>query len=49
MNIIQNAVEHTREGGTINILIVEKNKNLTFTVEDIGNGFTKEALMHGTE
>ena len=49
MNIIQNAVEHTREGGTINIYIEEKNENFTFTVEDAGNGFTKEALMHGTE
>ena len=49
MNIIQNAAEHTKEGGTINIYIEEKNENLTFTVEDTGNGFTKEALMHGTE
>ena len=49
MNIIQNAVEHTKEGGTININIEEKNENLTFTVEDTGNGFTKEALLHGTE
>lgn len=49
MNIIQNAAEHTREGGTINIYIEEKNENLTFTVEDTGNGFTKEALIHGAE
>ena len=49
MNIIQNAVEHTREGGTINIYVEEKNQNLIFTVEDTGNGFTKEALMHGAE
>ena len=49
MNIIQNAAEHTREGGTINIYIEEKNENLTFTVEDTGNGFTKKALMHGAE
>ena len=40
MNIIQNAVEHTREGGTINIYVEEKNQNLIFTVEDTGNGFT---------
>lgn len=49
MNIIQNAAEHSREGGTINIYIEEKNENLSFTVEDTGNGFTKEALMHGAE
>ena len=49
MNIIQNAVEHTKEGGTITIYVEEKNGNLIFTVEDTGNGFTKEALMHGAE
>jgi len=49
MNIIQNAVEHTGEGGMINIDIEEKNENLTFIVEDTGKGFTKEALVHGTE
>ncbi len=49
MNIIQNAVEHTKEGGTINIYIEEKNENLAFTIEDTGNGFTKEALLHGAE
>ena len=49
MNIIQNAAEHTREGGTINIYIEEKNESLTFTVEDTGNGFTKKALMYGAE
>lgn len=49
MNIIQNAAEHTGEGGMINIYMEEKNGNLTFIVEDTGKGFTKEALMHGTE
>ena len=37
MNIIQNAAEHSREGGAINIYIEEKNENLIFTVEDTGN------------
>lgn len=49
MNIIQNAVEHTRGGGIINICVEETNENLTFIVEDTGKGFTKEALMHGSE
>ena len=49
MNIIKNAAEHTMEGGTINIYIREQNRKLTFTVEDTGSGFTKEALLHGTE
>lgn len=49
MNIIINAAEHTVEGGTIHITMEEKDGKLTFTVEDMGSGFTKEALLHGTE
>lgn len=49
MNIIKNAAEHTPKGGTINIYIKEQNSELTFTVEDTGSGFSKEALLHGTE
>lgn len=49
MNIIKNAAEHTPKDGTINIDINEKRGMLIFTVEDTGSGFTKEALLHGTE
>ena len=49
MNIIQNAVEHTMEKGVINIYVEEQDGKLSFTVEDSGSGFTKEALRHGTE
>lgn len=49
MNIIKNAAEHTPKGGTVNICIEEQSGELTFTVEDTGSGFTKEALLHGTE
>ncbi|MDY5032391.1 MAG: HAMP domain-containing sensor histidine kinase [Blautia sp.] len=49
MNIIKNAAEHTPKGGTINIYVEEQSKELIFTVEDTGSGFTKEALLHGTE
>ena len=49
MNIIKNAAEHTPKGGTINICIKEQSGELTLTVEDTGSGFTKEALLHGTE
>ena len=49
MNIIKNAAEHTPKDGTINIDINEKRGALTFIVEDTGSGFTKEALLHGTE
>lgn len=49
MNIIKNATEYTTEGGMINVYIEEQRGVLTFTVEDTGSGFTKEALLHGTE
>ncbi len=49
MNIIKNAAEHTPKGGTINIYIEGQSGELAFTVEDTGSGFTKEALLHGTE
>ena len=49
MNIIKNAAEHTTKGVTIYIDIQEQSGKLTFTVEDTGSGFTKEALLHGTE
>lgn len=49
INIIQNAAEHTGDGGCITVCMEESNGTLSFTVEDDGTGFTKEALMHGTE
>ena len=49
MNIIKNAAEHTPKGGIINIYIEEQSGELILTVEDTGSGFTKEALLHGTE
>lgn len=49
LNIIQNAVEHTKKIGTIKISIKEADDKLSFIVEDTGDGFTREALLHGTE
>ena len=49
MNIIKNAAEHTAEGGIINISVQDQRGELSFTVEDTGGGFTKNALLHGTE
>ena len=46
MNVIQNAVEHTKENGIIYIDAKEQDGRLTFIVEDSGSGFTKEALLH---
>lgn len=49
MNVIQNAVEHTKEKGIIYIDAKEYDGRLTFIVEDSGSGFTRETLLHGTE
>lgn len=49
VNIIQNSAEHTTQNGVINIYAEEQDGKLSFTVEDTGQGFTKEALQHGTE
>lgn len=49
MNVIKNAAEHTTKGGMIAIGIQEMCEELAFTVKDTGTGFTKEALLHGTE
>ena len=49
MNVIKNAAEHTTEDGMIYIFINEQCGALAFVVEDTGSGFTKEALLHGTE
>lgn len=49
MNVIQNAAEHAKESGTIRIQAGVQKKMMIFIVEDDGKGFTKEALLHGTE
>ena len=49
LNIVKNAAEHTDADGTINVSVEEHDSELVFTVEDTGCGFTKEALLHGTE
>lgn len=49
MNIVQNAADHTAEGGMIHLSVEEKGEYFTFIVEDTGKGFTKEALAHGAE
>ena len=38
-----------KENGIIYIDAKEQDDRLTFIVEDSGSGFTKEALLHGTE
>ena len=45
MNVIQNAVEHTKENGIIYIDAKEQDGRLTFIVEDSGSGFTKRSII----
>lgn len=49
MNVILNAVEHTKTDGIIQVDAKVQDKRIMFTVEDSGSGFTQEALVHGTE
>lgn len=49
MNVVRNAAEHMPKGGVINITATYSSKELIFTVEDSGSGFSSEALAHGTE
>lgn len=49
MNVIQNAVEHTKIDGIIQVNAKVQDKRISFTVEDFGSRFSQEALVHGTE
>lgn len=44
MNLIENAVKYSREGGKIAVHIAEDDKKLTVTVADNGIGMSKETL-----
>lgn len=51
-NIVSNGLEHTSPGKGIRIEICEKvleDPYLVVSVRDYGQGFSKEALIHGTE
>lgn len=48
-NVISNAVEYCPEGGEILLYIDSDDKNVQFTVEDSGKGFTQEELYSATE
>lgn len=49
MNVLSNAVEHTPQGGEIKFDVSENGEMLSFMITDTGNGFSDEALRHGTE
>ncbi|MBB2482886.1 HAMP domain-containing histidine kinase [Bacillus sp. APMAM] len=45
-NILDNAVRHTPIDGRIVVLCYQDKKNVTFTFQDSGPGFTSEELQH---
>ncbi len=49
MNVIQNAIEHAGTDGSVTVTATEADGALTFLVEDSGCGFSRAALLHGTE
>lgn len=47
-NIIINAIDYSKEEGTVEITISKNNDKLIFTIKDCGIGFTKEGLENAT-
>jgi two-component system, OmpR family, sensor kinase len=45
-NLVENAVRHTPEGGSITISVVPKKERLIVQVSDTGSGFRPEDLTH---
>ena len=46
INLINNAIKYTNEGGKINISLDEINNNIIVTVQDNGIGMSKEQVEH---
>ena len=47
--MIQNAIEHTPENGTVTVTGSMLDHGWQLTVQDEGAGFSQAALLHGTE
>ena len=45
-NLLQNAVEHTTEGGRIDVSVAESDETVSVTVADTGEGIPSEDLPH---
>lgn len=43
-NILKNAVEHTREDGTVRVVLCEKGRTIEIRIEDEGKGIPPEEL-----
>lgn len=48
-NVLSNAIEHTPAGKTVFFDVYEKDSSIICSITDMGNGFSPEALKHGTE
>ena len=48
-NLIENAIEHTPKGGNVYLNGSMTESGWQITILDEGPGFTREALIHGTE
>lgn len=49
MNVVSNAVDYSKEGGSILVSISVKNRKVRFIVYDNGKGFSMEALKNATK
>lgn len=49
VNIVQNAIEHTLQGGTVRIEGTVNDGEIKITVQDEGDGFSKAAILHAKE
>lgn len=45
-NIISNAIKYTNEGGLITITMKKNSKDIEISIEDTGNGMSKEVVSH---
>tara|TARA_R110002124_G_scaffold286453_1_gene467400 strand:+ start:15367 stop:16842 length:1476 start_codon:yes stop_codon:yes gene_type:complete len=44
-NLIDNALKHTPEGGTVSIISSNENENVSFTISDTGKGIAEENIQ----
>lgn len=45
-NLVQNAVQHTRDGDAIRLLVEDRGEHVRLTVEDSGQGIADEEVAH---
>ena len=45
-NLIDNGIKYSKKGGRISLNLGEEGDNIVFTIEDEGEGMTKEVMDH---